>query len=353
MKVLLLGDKFITNDVLETTFLDFFDNHKENIEFTYLTDNWPLEPINNCDEIREFCGCDDDIIPLIKEVDVLLTHTGCITKKVIDTAERLKVVGVCRGGPVNINVEACTEKGIPVVYAPGRNSGAVAEFTVGLMLSLSRNISFCHDSFFHHKRWRGDMYAYEYIGNELSESTVGLIGFGAIGSKVTRILNAFGSKVLVCDPYIPQEEKAKHKCIFVDIKRLLMESDIVSLHARYTKETSKMIGNKQLAMMKESAVLINTARGELVDHDALYDALKKKRIKGAALDVFEEEPPWDTSRLFTLDNVIATTHLAGASRQAALIGAEKAVMGIRQILHGGNPDYCINPEVLVKQAFNE
>lgn len=346
MKILLSGDKFITVDIMKEAVAEIFGEEADSFEYITHTGNWPIDPISKNDEISEFCGFDTDLIPLIADVDVLLTHTGCVTKSVIDAAKNLKVLGVGRGGPVNINVKACTQKGIPVVNAPGRNSGAVTEFTIGMMLSLTRNITFCHDSFFNHKQWRGDMYAYEFIGNELGESTVGLVGFGAIGSKVTKILNAFGSRVLVYDPYIKEEDQKKHDCTFVDLETLMSESDVVSLHARYSKETEKMVGEKLLGLMKPSAVLINTARGELVDHDALYAALKEKRIKGAALDVFEGEPPENTSKLFELDNVIACTHLGGASVQAAKIGASKAVQGIYDVLKGNKPDFCVNPEVL-------
>ncbi|QSX09231.1 2-hydroxyacid dehydrogenase [Alkalibacter rhizosphaerae] len=346
MKILLSGDKFITVDIMRDAVAEVFGEEANSFEYVTHTGNWPIDPICKNDEVSEFCGTDSDLISLVEDVDVIMTHTGCVTKKLIEAAKNLKVLGVGRGGPVNINVKACTEREIPVVNAPGRNSGAVTEFTIGLMLSLTRNITFCHDSFFNNKQWRGDMYAYEYIGNELGESTVGLVGFGAIGMKVTKILNAFGSRVLVYDPYIKEEDQKKHDCTFVDLETLMKSSDVVSLHARYSKETEKMIDEKLLALMKPSAVLINTARGELVDHDALYDALASKKIKGAALDVFEGEPPADNSKLFDLDNVIACTHLGGASIQAAEIGATKAIQGVYDILHGNKPEFCVNPEVL-------
>lgn len=190
------------------------------------------------------------------------------------------------------------------------------------------------------------MYAYHYIGNELSCSTVGLVGFGAIGSKVTKILNAFGSRVLVYDPYIREDVKHTYDCRFVDLDTVFRESDIISLHARYTAETYQMIGYEQIGKMKKTAYIVNTARGELIDHGALYSALKEKRLAGAALDVFEDEPPKETSELFHLDNVIACTHLGGASIQAAIIGATKASEGIYQIITGQEPEFCANKEVL-------
>lgn len=336
----------MTNEILKEAVETVFGDESNEFEYVTHTGNWPVEPIDKNDEVCEFCGCDSDLVPLVKDVDVILTHTGCITKAVIDAAKKLKVLGVGRGGPVNINVAACSAKNVPVVYAPGRNSSAVAEFTIGMMIAHTRNIVSCHDSFFNHKKWRGDMYAFEYISNELGESTIGLVGFGAIGSKVTKILNAFGSRVLVYDPYIKEEDRAKHQCEFVSLETLFAEADIISLHARYSKETEKMIGKEQIALMKESAVLINTARGELVDYDALYDALKNNKIRGAALDVFEGEPPTDDSLLFSLDNVIACTHLAGASVQAAKIGALRAAEGIYSVIKGKKPMYCTNCEVI-------
>ena len=353
MKALLLGDRFMTNEVLTECFKAVFKDYPEPIEITYHSDNWPVEPVEKNEEVCEYCGDDAEIAGLIKDVDILLTHTGCITRRVIDAAEKLKVIGIGRGGPVNINVNACTEKGIPVMYAPGRNSGAVAEFTIGLMLAVTRNIASCHHSFFTDKKWRGDMYAYSFIGNELSRSVAGLIGFGAVGSKVAKLLRAFGSRVLVYDPYISEEAAKQHDCTFTDLDTVLRESDIISLHARYTVETSGMIGAEEIGKMKSTAFLINTARGELIDHDALYAALKTGRLAGAGLDVFEDEPPKESSELFKLDNVVACTHLGGASRQAALIGATKACEGIFQVITGGNPEFCANKAVFQKGGSHD
>lgn len=342
MKVLLLGDRFITNEILEKEFVDIFKTYDNQIEFIYHSDNWPVEPVERNDEVSEYCGDDNLIVPLIKDVDLLITHTGCITKKVIYAASKLKAIGACRGGPVNINAEACNQKGIPIIFSPGRNSGAVAEFTIGMILNITRNIVKCHDSFINGKRWRGDLYEYSSIGNELSESTVGLIGYGAIGSKVDKILNSFGSRVIVYDPYVSEELKSTTTAEFLDFDSVLRNSDIISLHARYNKETYKMIGVEEIKKMKKGAFIINSARGELIDHTALYEALEVKKLAGAALDVFEAEPPDNSSKLFELDNIVATTHLAGASKQAAIIGARNAIQGVYDFINNRTPKYCYN-----------
>lgn len=343
MKVLLLGDRFMTNEVLADAFNQATSDLDIDFEFVHLTDGWPVEPLQVNDEVREFCGDDDEIVPVIADCDVLLTHTGCITRKVIDAAPNLKVIGVGRGGPVNINVDAATERGIPVCFAPGRNSGAVAEYTVGMILAATRNIVSCHSSFHGEGNWRGDMYAYEYIGDEMNQSTIGLIGTGAIGNKVAVLMQAFGATVIAYDPYVPAEKQLAD-VEYVELDEVFKRADVISLHARYTEETAGMVNAERIAMMKPTAVLVNTARGELVDHDALYEALAGNRIKGAALDVFEAEPPTAESRLFTLDNVIATTHLGGASRQAASIGARVASEGIATFLAGNRPKFLSNPD---------
>jgi D-3-phosphoglycerate dehydrogenase len=297
------------------------------------------------DEISEFVGDEDAVQEVVGETEIILTHTAPITSKVIKAAPKLKIVGAARGGPVNINWAACTERGIPVLYAPGRNSGAVAEFTVGLMLAQSRSITRSHMSLMIEKRWRGDLYTYDRVGKELGSSTVGLVGSGAIGSKVARLVQAFGANVLVYDPYLPVEKIQQLGAEPVDLDQLLSQSDFISLHSRLTKETLGMIGPREIGLMKQTAYLINTARGELIQHGALYKALMERRIAGAALDIFEAEPPPADSLLYNLENVTATSHLAGASVQASLIGARVLCEGIYDYIVNKNiPRFCVNPD---------
>ena len=354
MKVAILGDLFVTNEVLEKTFTDVFKDTGLSFEYVYQTDTWPATPVMETEEVREFVGDENEVLKIIDDVEVLLTHTAPITRKVIEAARKLRVVGAARGGPVNINWKACTERGIPVLYAPGRNSGAVAEFTVGLMLAQSRNITRSHMSLMTQKRWRGDLYTYDVIGSELNCSVVGLIGLGAIGRKVARLAQGFGARVLVYDPYIPAETIRQMGCEPVDLDTLLKESDLVSLHARLTKETKGLMDEREIGLMKKTAYLINTARGELIQHQALYQGLKEKRIAGAALDIFEAEPPPEDSPLYQLDNVTATTHLAGASIQASEIGARVLCEGLYDfIVKGETPRYCVNPDFIEYYKIRE
>jgi D-3-phosphoglycerate dehydrogenase / 2-oxoglutarate reductase len=345
MKIAVIGDKFVVNEVLQTTFENTFKDSGLKFEYAYQTYSWPVTPVMKNDEVSEFVGDPDEICKIVGDVEIILTHSAPITQKVIDQAKQLKIVGAARGGPVNINRNACTARGIPVLYAPGRNSGAVAEFTVGMMLAQSRNITRCHVSMVNEKRWRGDLYTHDVVGKELNSSVVGLVGSGAIGSKVAHLVQGFGAKVLVYDPFMPPEKIREIGCEPVDLNTLLKESDYISLHPRLTKETMGMIGEREIGLMKKTAYLINTARGELVQHGALYKALKEKRIAGAALDICESEPPPDDSPVYTLENVTVTSHLAGASIQAAEIGAKVLCEGIYDyMINKKTPRYCVNPD---------
>ncbi len=345
MKVLLLGDRFITNEIWKEALEKRFSGSNVTFSYTQHQLQWPVVPMESNDEVSEFSGTAEELLPLVADAEVILTHTGCITKAVLDSAPNLKVIALGRGGPVNVNTAACTERKIPVIYAPGRNSGAVAEFTVGLILAQSRNIPQSHYYLRHNNQWRGDMYANEFVGSELSYGTLGLVGFGAIGSKVAKIMHdGFGSQVLIYDPYIPDEVKAKYPdYTFTTLEEVLSQSDYISLHTKFTKETEGMISAEKIALMKPGAVFVNTARPQLVDYDALYTALKSGKLGGAGLDVFEDEPPKATSKLYELENVTATPHLGGASKQAAIIGASIAVDEVYGYLQEGRaPKFQFN-----------
>lgn len=344
MHILVIGDRFMTNKILKDAVEERFRGSGISLQYTFLQDEWPVENLMANDEVYEFCGSDLDILPHAGEADAILTHSGCITKKVIDAAPNLKIISLARGGPVNVNGKAAADRNIPVTYAPGRNSGAVAEFAVGLILAHTRKIAQSHYFLRHRQEWRGDFYAAEFVSREIGGSTVGIVGFGTIGKKVAKILHAFGAEILIYDPYITKESQKEYpEFQFLPLDQVLQRSDILSLHSRYTSETEKMIGERELGLMKQSAVLINSARGQLVDHDALYLALAQGIISGAALDVFEAEPPGSESKLYTLENVTVTPHLGGASVEAAEIGAKIAADELyRYLVEHEEPRYWYN-----------
>jgi D-3-phosphoglycerate dehydrogenase len=248
---------------------------------------------------------------------------------------------------VNVNSQALTERGIPLLYSPGSHAGAVAEFTLGLILTHIRNIARAHTSMAVEKRWRGDLYVYEEAGPEISYSVVGIVGFGGIGSKVAALCRCFGARTLVFDPYVLTDriQEAGHEPVSLDA--LLCESDIVTLHARLNDNTQGMIGERELGLMKPAAILVNTARGGLVQEAQLCRALEQRRIAGAALDVFETEPLPPASPLYRLDNVTLACHLGGASVQAAEVGAQLVAGEVYKFVSGTEkPKYCVNPVVL-------
>jgi D-3-phosphoglycerate dehydrogenase len=266
-------------------------------------------------------GRPDEIVALIDGASMLVTHLAPLSRSMLAQLPDLRFIAVSRGGPVNIDMKAVRERGIRVVNAPGRNATAVAEFTIGAILAETRNITRGHDAL-RRGDWRGDLYRADVVGRELSELTVGIIGYGEIGRRVVKLLKAFDSHILVCDPYVQiSAEDLADGVTQVSLEHLLGQSDVVSLHPRVTPETTNMINTATLACMKGNAYLINTARGPLVDLAALHDALAGGRLRGAMLETFAVEPIDPSSPLLKLENVTLTPHIAGASTRTVKYAA--------------------------------
>jgi D-3-phosphoglycerate dehydrogenase len=254
-------------------------------------------------------------------VDIIVSDYGAVSKRMIEAAPRLKLIAVARGGPVSVNTEVAARRGVRVVNLPGRNSRAVAEFTIGLIFSQMKKIAECHADM---KRgvWRGDCYRLENAPRELPGLVAGLIGFGSVGKLLAPMLRCLGMRVAACDPYLDPQSFRDLQVTPLDLDALLAQSDVVSLHARLTSQNFGMIGEKQFRMMKPSAHLINTARGGLVDHRALYRALKEGWIAGAALDIYDTEPIDLSHPLLECNNITFSPHIAGSSRETALRSAD-------------------------------
>jgi len=247
----------------------------------------------------------------VADFEIVAVQFTPVGRRFIESAKRLKVIGVLRGGTENVDVAFATVRGICVMNTPGRNARAVAECAMGLILAEVRNLARSH-ACLKSGDWRRSFPNSDAIP-ELNEKTVGLIGFGAVGRLVAGYLAAFGSRVMAFDPYF-RGDPGRVK--LVDLETLLRQSDVVSIHARLTEESYHLIGERELARMKPSAVLVNTARSGLVDEQALVRALSERKIMGAALDVFDIEPLSPGHPLLALDNVTITPHLAGSSIDA-------------------------------------
>jgi len=290
--------------------------------------------------LKEYMGEPEEIIRFVDGAEILINHLAPITGGMLDRLKHLKLIAVARGGPVNIDIAACHERGVTIVNAPGRNSSAVAEFTIGAILAETRLIRAGHEAL-RKGEWRGDLYRADLTGTELSELTVGLIGYGFIGTKVTRLLKPFGCRILVADPYKTlSPEDAADGVVPVDLDRLLAESDVVSLHARVTEETKGFLAAPQFTRMKRGAFFINTARGPMVNYKDLYQALASRHLRGAMLETFWLEPPPKDAALLKLDNVTLTPHIAGASTTTVKIAARMAAEEVRRYLAGEPP---LNP----------
>lgn len=304
---------------------------------------WPDEPMEHgyaragLDGLKEYMGTPDEVVALTGDAELLVTHLAPLSSGIIARLPDLRFVAVSRGGPVNIDMAAARERGILVVNTPGRNASAVAEFAIGAMIAETRNITRGHDAL-RQGNWRGDLYRADRTGRELSELTIGVIGYGQIGTRVVRLLKAFGARILVTDPYVQLSATDRNDGVeHVSLDRLLTEADVVTLHPRVTPETTGMINAETLAQMKPGSTLINTARGPLVDYDALYDALASGHLAGAMLETFAVEPVPADWPLLSLPNVTLTPHIAGSSLKTVTYAASLAAEEVRRYLAGEPP----------------
>lgn len=259
---------------------------------------------------------------LVSDKEILIVHFAPVSSQIIENGRALRIIGCVRGGLENIDVKTAEGRGITIINAPGRNSNAVADLTMGLILALVRRIVSSH-SLLKKGLWRS--FSREKLPYDLKGKVLGVIGFGHIGREVAKRASAFGMAILAYDPYVDMETFSRFGAMPVDLCSLLSNSDVVSLHTRLTPETYHLIGEREFKMMKRTAFFINTARGRLVDERALVKALREEWIAGAALDVFEEEPVTSENPILRFENVVLTPHIAGSTRESILVNGPRIV----------------------------
>ncbi|MDI9629755.1 MAG: 2-hydroxyacid dehydrogenase [Acidobacteriota bacterium] len=340
MKILLAGDGFVLTEILQTA----IDESGLDAQTVQISNDWPVTPMIDIGGVHEANGDEDVLIEALQGCEVLFTHTQPVTEKVMTASPDLKLVVVCRGGPVNADVAAATRLGIQVCNTPGRNANATTEHSLAMILAAARQIS-QRDAELKAGNWRGDYYRYELVGPELFGSTIGLVGYGAIGRRVATALVAMGAHVLIFDPYLTGPLPTDLTQVET-LEELLRRSNVLSLHARATAENAGMIGREQLAMLPKGAIVVNCARPQLLDYDALCDALDDGHLYAAACDVLPSEPLPPDHRILRTPNITVTPHLAGASKSAAWIAARLGAADIAAYARGERGVNLVNPEVL-------
>lgn len=280
---------------------------------------------------------EDELCEIIPDYDALLIRSDTqVTAKVLKAATKLKVVGRAGIGVDNVDLAVAMEQGIIVMNTPDANATTTAELAIAHMFSLSRNLPIANQSVRDGKWERSKL-----VGAEITHKTLAILGFGTIGRIVAQRGNGLGMRVIAYDPFVAPEIFENYAAEMVDLETLVKQADYLTLHCPLLEKTRNVIGRDQLAMMKKSARLINCARGGLVDEAALYDALKEGRIAGAALDVYEQEPPKD-SPLLGLSNVVFTPHLGASTKEAQVAVSVEIARQVVKYLQTGEAINALN-----------
>lgn len=285
-----------------------------------------------------------------EDVAILIVEADFVFEEVFGAAPSLRLVGVCRNALNQVDVASATEHGVAVVHAPGRNTNAVAEMTLGLMLSLARRIPQA-STLVLGGGWRDPAFGYRsFRGREIAGSTVGVVGFGRIGREVARKCVALGAHVLAYDPFVPERQVRALGAAPVRLDRLAARSDFVTLHVPEDEATRHLAGRDFIARMPRHAYLINTGAGGSVDPDALAEALSDHRIAGAALDVYEGQPLPALSPLCSAPNVILTPHIGGATAETVERHSRMMTAEIERLLAGKPLRHVVNLDYRLARA---
>ena len=288
---------------------------------------------------------DEAVRGLVSDVDAIIVRTATkLSRETIFSASNLKVIARTGAGVDNVDVDAATEKNIPVCNTPEANIDSVAEHTVAFMFGLSKYLTIMDAAV----RENNFSIRNSYLPVDLEDKVLGLVGFGKIGRKVAQICNkCFKMKIFYFDLFLPEDLKTDFECERLSkIGEIFTISDFISIHIPYTKENHHIIGKDILGLMKRSAFIINTSRGGIIDEEALADVLKEDKISGAALDVFENEPPNRNNELLKLKNIILTPHSAALTKESSRRMAMHAAQGVADVLENKMPQWVFNKNKL-------
>lgn len=353
-KIILVGDAMIPPNLFEKPLPKVLGDYTASFESGYYESDWGKLQDRRLKVEQQ--GPEIEVVPEIVEQEgedasMLMGLFVPISTKLLDAMPNLKIAGVCRAGIENVNLDAATNKGVLVFNVMGRNAEAVSDFAVGLLLAESRNIAKAHYSIVN-GGWQKEFSNVSFVP-QIKGKKVGIAGFGYIGRLFAQKMSGWDCERLVYDPFVDDEIIREAGCLPVDKETLFKEADYVSLHLRMTEATRDFVSKKELDLMKETAVLINTSRAGLVNQDALVDALENKRIAGAGIDVFPNEPVKQDNPLSKLDNVTLTTHIAGTTTETLTKSPELLMEDIKRFLDGKNAKFIKNPEVLDNPEFKE
>jgi len=350
MRILVAGDSYCPSGALAPAFRPLLDRH--DVTFIDITDTPQRAPATASERsIREYLGTPAQVIDALDDHEVLVVQGAPVTDEVLAAAPGLRLLGVTRGGPVNVDVAAATARGIPVVITPGKNAVAVAELTIAFAIMLLRRVPEAMRHVDSGREFGHDNYeGAHWFGRELAGTTLGLVGFGQVGRQVAKRGLSLGMRVLAFDPYVNDAAIGGTGAIPMGLDELLTTADIVSLHARGSSAGRPLMGAPEFARMRRGSLFINTARDVLVDEGALDEALATGHVAGAALDVVSPSPSEGRHRLLSHPSVVIVPHIGGSTAETLARGGEMVVAEVERFERGQPLANVANPGVLSSGA---
>ncbi|MFA7076381.1 MAG: 2-hydroxyacid dehydrogenase [Candidatus Izemoplasmatales bacterium] len=354
MKAIISGDPMITGEMFKPAYEKHIKKFFDDVAIEDFETDWSSLQDRRLKVEQQ--GPEIEVVPEVvlkegKDAELLAGLFVPVSSKLMDAMPKLRIVGLARAGKENINLTEATKRGILAFNVMGRNAEAVSDFAIGLMLAESRNIAKAHNSI-KNKGWQKEFSNASFVP-QLKGKKIGIAGFGYIGRLVAQKLQGWDLEVLVYDAFADDADIIAANCIPVDKETLFRESDFLSIHLRLVEATKGWASKEFLDMMKPTSYIINTGRSGLIDMDYLYNVLNNKKIAGAGLDVFNEEPIDPKSPFINLDNVTLTTHIAGTTTEVLTGSPYLLFEDIEKFLGGKKANFILNPEVLENEKFKK